>query len=464
MPKDAAQKGSNRYSSLSQSQRHSQSAGRHNTSPSTSSKSESDELSDSESSSEKNSRSRQMPVSAHNPIQTFNRAVKKANGQKKIHHNGSLILKHLMRLAHWIARSLSPFVSFDNIWLIGLTFYAHENGLSCQTVVEDASVGLVISHSEGFTIDAENEDVQLCVEIFTRINEVIPHADTVCRSLLEKPSRRQALVKLMDKLRGNACSSDTHMLKTKGLEFAERVVPGGKFDPPINSQSPKETSWGFNHVQLGGFLVPAKDCKKYDKNPQAYIARINNGELLLTHDLLPSYLYKSGTCNAKKLYAGLFEGPIVIYVYKAIFTGTSSAASIDFIRTGTRICQAQKNGLWSVTPDSLAYACVHAHFMLSSAKEWRLDPPGFSKIKYFELLTKILHDGNEKWSKNLFGRLNVKIFGSHEGAPPPAPAPKKGASDADALLRQLNDESFDPDYNSDGMGGDSKGEIDELED
>ncbi|KXN93346.1 hypothetical protein AN958_00270 [Leucoagaricus sp. SymC.cos] len=260
----------------------------------------------------------------------------------------------------------------------------------------------------------------------------------------------------MDSVRGNACSADAHRLKSEGHRCIKHIIPGGEVNPPIDGSGNKEQQRGWRHPQLAALLIPAKHAARYAQDPDRTVAAVLDGSLAVPDNMFPAFLYPEGEYNPKKVQKGLFRGPFWIYMFKMIFTGPTSADSFTYSPTQTKHCQAVRHGLHSVTPATIAYACTHTYFAISSWKEWRSDTGSFSKERFFCMLFQVL-DKPSKWRNDLFGWANELIFGHRDGRPAGIAAPiSDGPNDFSLFMEQVDAESDieEEQDHGDGLGGD----------
>ncbi|KAG2335566.1 hypothetical protein BDR05DRAFT_894624 [Suillus weaverae] len=98
--------------------------------------------------------------------------------------------------------------------------------------------------------------------------------------------------------------------------------------PPITDDSKNRAQMGFNHIQLGKMLCPAKYLVEYIKDPHGYVYfsqftctncndyrmknKFDSASLKVTAALWPAYLYPGNTVgedfNPEDIIEGLFCG------------------------------------------------------------------------------------------------------------------------------------------------------------
>ncbi|KAG6877069.1 hypothetical protein C0992_010963 [Termitomyces sp. T32_za158] len=110
--------------------------------------------------------------------------------------------------------------------------------------------------------------------------------------------------------------------------------------------------------------------------------KVNEGKngYIITASDWPSFLYDLDLFNGDDQTKGLMRGPLLLKVYRHIFTGPSSALSGH--RSATKPCIAHLHGLKEVTGRTIAYAAVQARFALSSVEKWTRKDGNFDS-RYF---------------------------------------------------------------------------------
>ncbi|KAG1744757.1 hypothetical protein EDB19DRAFT_1826902 [Suillus lakei] len=176
--------------------------------------------------------------------------------------------------------------------------------------------------------------------------------------------------------------------------------------PPITDNSKNRAQMGFNHIQLGKMLCPAKYLANYIKDPHGMKAKFDSTSLKVT---------------------------------KHIFTSPSSALKAG-VSSGTRACNTKLHGMKEVRAEHIAYAAVQARFAISSLEKWK-DHDGL--FYYTDFYTRIVNliraRKDEGWVDSLLGHYNEKLFGNENGARPSHSPNTKCSEDDDmiAMERQL---------------------------
>ncbi|KAF7783394.1 hypothetical protein Agabi119p4_1418 [Agaricus bisporus var. burnettii] len=363
-------------------------------------------------------------VGPSSSVETFYRCL--ANGTRgKTKRVESKILQSFSEFARWYARSKNPFIVFENAWVVGLHNWVGEQGETLE--IEMPNFG--------------ESDSQLYQSAFDMMVASIPNIGRILAEPVVNAGLPTQLGKMMDESRGSACAIDATHIKSSILTYVALILPDRRLEPPLSHAESKELSRGWRHPQLAALLIPAKYLREYGCNPEQVTAEIDSGSRVISGRDFPAFLYPQDIrYNEKQPQVGLFRGLLWLHTFKALFTGPSSAGSAEFRGALTRSCQATRNGLRRVTPETIAYAALHTYFGMSNAKEWRTDMGTFDKKIFFEAMVSILQREN-RWQRSLFKWANTKIFGNPDGATDAPQVVDQGPTDVDIFLQQIDDDA-----------------------
>ncbi|KAF9441739.1 hypothetical protein P691DRAFT_765941 [Macrolepiota fuliginosa MF-IS2] len=132
------------------------------------------------------------------------------------------------------------------------------------------------------------------------------------------------------------------------------------------------------------------------------------------------------------------------YTYKHIFTGPTSAISLE--HKGTKACssQAKMHNFKRVTAPTIAYAILHAHYMLWGVDNWHAPMDGLNKIKFFNNIVQLLSNEDDSWVTATFQHWNYFIFGPASLNDNDGPGDNDDMDNNFALcLKQTGQPSFD---------------------
>ncbi|KAJ7892272.1 hypothetical protein B0H14DRAFT_3688425 [Mycena olivaceomarginata] len=105
-----------------------------------------------------------------------------------------------------------------------------------------------------------------------------------------------------------------------------------------------------------------------DTSPNEFLDRILNGNVEISNDELPSFLWAHGSFDPDNYDKGLLRGELLFRVIRHIWTAPSSAilGPEDEIPA---VCQARIHGKYKMTPEMIGCGAVQVRTMLST-KDW----------------------------------------------------------------------------------------------
>jgi hypothetical protein len=104
---------------------------------------------------------------------------------------------------------------------------------------------------------------------------------------------------------------------TKSLKGAipDWITPRGQqLNPPLARNI--KTDRGFHHERTGALLCSA-DLDWSDTDPKE---NLRNGEIIISGDQLPLFIYQGYYCDLEDPWNGLFSSSLLVSAYKFIFT------------------------------------------------------------------------------------------------------------------------------------------------
>ncbi|KAI0071792.1 hypothetical protein K474DRAFT_569447 [Panus rudis PR-1116 ss-1] len=129
-------------------------------------------------------------------------------------------------------------------------------------------------------------------------------------------------------------------------------------------------------------------------------------------------MYDQNMYDRDSLDSGLCRGPLLLSVFRAIFTGPRTATADPGMLPG-KAPIAKKNQMTTVTPRHIAYAAVMTRYGLSSQSSWT-DRDGRFKVPRFFLKVIGLFESDVEWAKETLDWWNAEVF---------ATDPSEGPSD-----------------------------------
>lgn len=222
------------------------------------------------------------------------------------------------------------------------------------------------------------------------------------------PSKVNELAHILKESSGAGRTADTSTVK----KYLNVIIAYTGVDPkvPVSKDSLPDRlltkhHQGFQNVVTGRLLCPvglAWDNEDVQR-------RIRSGKRKVIASDFPSFCYPSGAFNEAKMEEGLFRGSACIKAAQAIFTGPSSCTpSRD--RASTRAGNAERAGIVSMTPRSIAYVLCQLRFGLSSVQNWTWKDGSFNLEQFYwnaieaiEESPQFKEDLIEFWDDEIFG-------------------------------------------------------------
>ncbi|KAJ3554960.1 hypothetical protein NP233_g12315 [Leucocoprinus birnbaumii] len=278
----------------------------------------------------------------HSSFSKLTKAVKASKGKKR---KSKTTYELYLEFAHWVARSINPYIDFHNVWTIGL---ASLDGSKDDESSDDEETGL-----------SATERAQ-CLFMFKKLKSEIPNFMEMVDLFYAKPNILKDLAAQMTSAARQARTTDVSGLKEIGLDYVKSMLPEGRFNPDIDVKSLKSETRGWNHKQIAGLLLPVNLIDEFNEDP---------------------------------------DNSLILLVYKHIFTCPSSASSVEWQPTKTRQSQAEKHRLTKETPSTIAYTCLQTYFMLSSADDWRNSLGPFCRKTFFNTVLDLFAKEDE-WTRS----------------------------------------------------------------
>ncbi|KAF8156612.1 hypothetical protein B0H34DRAFT_847204 [Crassisporium funariophilum] len=125
---------------------------------------------------------------------------------------------------------------------------------------------------------------------------------------------------------------------------------------------------------------------------------------------MPSFLWPKDGYDCEQMEENMFRNPVLVMVWKHIFTCPSSALKDGPGRTKTRSSQAKMNKMLSVTPRSIAYVCLMLRHSISDIEDWRTEDKLFKREEFYEFIMALFDNGDDKesdWVKDTIELWNA---------------------------------------------------------
>ncbi|KAJ3523302.1 hypothetical protein NMY22_g11499 [Coprinellus aureogranulatus] len=191
-------------------------------------------------------------------------------------------------------------------------------------------------------LDDFTEQERMEHEIFRKLMKMNPALEK--RVLKASEEELHYVADMINKGSSCARSDDTRSLKSAIVDWI--TPPGGALSPPLSRNV--KTDRGFYHYATGELLCPAT----LDWNDEGVRKDLRSGEISVSGDSWPIFLYLDHKFNAENPWDGLFQGRLLISAFKHVFTSPSSVESEG---RATRSGNAELHGMKSVTVAAIAY-------------------------------------------------------------------------------------------------------------
>ncbi|KAG2741807.1 hypothetical protein P692DRAFT_20751236, partial [Suillus brevipes Sb2] len=165
-----------------------------------------------------------------------------------------------------------------------------------------------------------------------------------------------AVAELLTKGASGARGDDTKSLKGSVLDW---ITPKGQNLIPPLARNVK-VDRGFHHERTGALLCPAG----LDWSNSETKAKLKSGEIIVTGDQWPLFLYADYHYDPEDPWNGLFRSVLLVCAYRHVFT---SPSSMDKEPRATRSGNARIHGMTRVTLPSIAYIATQIRFALTSS-------------------------------------------------------------------------------------------------
>ncbi|EGN99204.1 hypothetical protein SERLA73DRAFT_53763 [Serpula lacrymans var. lacrymans S7.3] len=164
-----------------------------------------------------------------------------------------------------------------------------------------------------------------------------------------------SMAEMIQRGSSSARSDDTKSLKGAVLDW---ITPCRESHTPPLARNVK-TDCGFHHDQTGALLCPAG----LDWSDPEVRLKLKNGELLISGDQWPVFLYQDYVYNPEDPWNGLSRSLLLVLAYRHIFT---SPSSVNREPKATQSGNTRIHGMTKVTPASIAYVATQVYVCLNT--------------------------------------------------------------------------------------------------
>ncbi|KAH6907869.1 hypothetical protein BKA70DRAFT_1282619 [Coprinopsis sp. MPI-PUGE-AT-0042] len=156
---------------------------------------------------------------------------------------------------------------------------------------------------------------------------------------------------------------------------------------------------GFKSRQCTIALAPIEDQKKFRKKPDDYMQDIDNGDIEITHESFPSFLwhYQKKDLDYQNLDLTMFESPLLAKVARWHITGPSTANG--GARESKRPSRAQLSGVTAPTIPLIGYWSIMLHYAANPMKEWAVEWGDIDYEGLYENIVSMLRRDGDMWKR-----------------------------------------------------------------
>ncbi|KAG2057437.1 hypothetical protein BDR06DRAFT_980854 [Suillus hirtellus] len=214
---------------------------------------------------------------------------------------------------------------------------------------------------------------------------------------------------LLTKGASGARGDDTKSLKGSVLDWI--TLKGQSLVPPLTCNM--KIDRGFHHERTGALLCPAG----LDWSNLEMKTKLQSGEMSVTGDQWPLFLYADYHYDLDDPWNGLFQSALLVSAYKHVFT---SPSSVDRELKATHSGNAQIHGMTRVTLPSIAYIAMQVRFALTSSPVFSCTDTVTNSERFYNSILDIFEDPDEQQEvDDLVVWWNRQIFPSYSTAQHP---------------------------------------------
>ncbi|KAF8955164.1 hypothetical protein BDZ97DRAFT_1860264 [Flammula alnicola] len=294
-------------------------------------------------------------------------------------------LRGYIEAARMIPMRVDPFINLERIFFAG---------------VPDA-----LSSEDG-TRDDDYTDAE--VTAYATIIKLIPSYAKILSACANDPSLFELFIKEVGVAATRSRTNDTSTIKSKITSY---VLPSHRLRFLLKKTwhpLDPDTLRGWNDEQCSLLLTPLRLLPKFFEDPHTFMQNVQNGETKIKAKEFPYFLYPEGTVySLDNEFEGLFRGPLLLRVYRHIFSSPLSA--FDKTKRGNKPSQAEKHGITQVEPRGIAYAVLHARMAISGLG-WTQRDGFFDNEDFFDNVANMfLRQPESAWAKETLHWWNSEV-------------------------------------------------------
>ncbi|KAI0716915.1 hypothetical protein C8Q76DRAFT_617430 [Earliella scabrosa] len=255
----------------------------------------------------------------------------------------------------------------------------------------------------------------------------MPNLQTDIDFLLLDQSSLIVYAKYINNRASAARGDDLGKITTRAIHYIAELPEFENRWPPKTSQHLEKGERGWNSVITGYMLAPQDKIDQFDADPPKFCHDVRMGEIVVSADDLPYFLYDQSLASKTDPLAGFLRSQFLLRIFKCIFTGPSSANSRGASeKSAGRPPLVVTYNITHVEPRMIAYTAVLARFTLNSQTSWSrrdsdfLAPVFFKRIVDAFKAKKFARETLAWWDMQIFGTTRNANEGTDAAAPPRA--------------------------------------------
>ncbi|PPQ73254.1 hypothetical protein CVT24_009969 [Panaeolus cyanescens] len=345
------------------------------------------------------------------------RAMKSALNVQRKRKKSRQILKSYIKFSDWYHRSENMYINWHLVIETGLDYANEQYGaLTAEKYLEVHARNLAVYNTFVTSVSKFENDLE-AIEL---------HSDGI-----------MFLTKAMQEAASSARSADIFSLKDRILVYVAMDKANKQLDPQLLPNDSKKKR-GFKHIDLARLICPIVYKEEFERNPIEFSRELASGRRPVRSHDLPAFIWKEGEHDPEDWEHKMFQSPLLLRVFKHLFTSPSSALSNEVGASKSSRSQARIHGMKSVTLPSIAYTCAMVRYALSVVDDFRNDDKIFKIKDFYRFLLKDFLNEKENpiLVQTTINWYNVHVFGTSPVIDPGDEVPGGVQSSADIFRQQ----------------------------
>jgi len=171
----------------------------------------------------------------------------------------------------------------------------------------------------------------------------------------------------------------------------------------------KKEGRGFFHPTTARLLCPRHLQEQFERNPEHFCRDVHYGNIFISHDDFPSFLYPEEEYNPEAIDENLLRGPFLLSCFRHIFTGPRTALKKSPGKSPGKKSKADLYDITKVTPENIAYTAILCRHILNSKASWATEDGGFRADVFYANIVDLFDD--KEWAQDTLDWWNKWVFG-----------------------------------------------------